>query len=101
MVFRESKEGEILKIHWLKLLGLIILDIFIIGLVREIGFNSDFNIPSLILESLHYNFTHLSFVGLVGALGMLLLSVGLILVFVSFITFNWIQFKSCFSKRKN
>lgn len=89
----------ILKINWLKLIGIIALDVFVIGLVKEVGFSADFNIPSFILEGLTYNFTHLSFLGLLGGLGMVALTISLCFMALTFIIFSWKQLKSCFQQK--
>ncbi|MGM8147319.1 hypothetical protein [Enterococcus faecalis] len=89
-----------MKIKWLKLVGLIALDIFVIGLVKEVGFSADFNIPSFILEGLTYNFTHLSFMGLLGGLGMVAITISLCFMSISFIIFSWEQLKSCFQRKR-
>ncbi|HFQ5702520.1 TPA: hypothetical protein ACHR3W_003037 [Listeria monocytogenes] len=66
-----------MKIRFGKLLGLIVLDIFVIGIVREVAFREDFSIPSFVLESITYNFTHFSFLGLLGGIGMIFLAITL------------------------
>lgn len=88
-----------MKIKFGKLFGLIVLDIFVVGVVKEIVFREDVNLPSFILESITYNFTHFSFLGLIGGVGMIVLSISLFFMAVSFIIFNWQQIKSCFQKR--
>lgn len=90
-----------MKIRFGKLLGLIVLDIFVIGIVREVGFREDFSIPSFVLESITYNFTHFSFLGLLGGIGMIFLAITLFFMAISFITFNWQQLKSCFQIKKD
>ncbi len=85
-----------LKINWLKLIGLIALDVFVIGIVKEVVFNPDFYLPSMILEGIIYNFTHLSFLGILGGLGMVALTISLCFMAFSFIIFSWEQLKSCF-----
>ncbi|GEP20745.1 hypothetical protein CKN63_12875 [Carnobacterium divergens] len=90
-----------MKIRLGKFLGLIVLDIFVIGMVREVAFREDFSLPSFILEGITYNFTHFSFLGLIGGLGMIVLSITLFFMAVSFISFNWQQLKSCFQIRKD
>lgn len=89
-----------MKIKFWKLLGLIVLDVFVIGIIREVGFRDDSNLPSFILESITYNFTHFSFLGLIGGIGMIILLAMLIVTAVYFIFFNWQQLKSCFKKGK-
>ena len=88
-----------MKIKFGKLFGLIVLDIFVVGLAKEIIFREDDNLPSFILESITYNLTHFSFLGLIGGVGMIVLSISLFFMAVSFIIFNWQQLKSCFQKR--
>lgn len=90
-----------MKIRFGKLLGLIVLDIFVIGIVREVAFREDFSIPSFVLESITYNFTHFSFLGLLGGIGMIFLAITLFLMAISFIIFNWQQLQSCFQIRKD
>lgn len=90
-----------MKIRFGKLLGLIVLDIFVIGIVREVAFREDFSIPSFVLESITYNFTHFSFLGLLGGIGMIFLAITLFFMAISFITFNWQQLKSCFQIKKD
>lgn len=90
-----------MKIRFGKLLGLIVLDIFVIGIVREVAFREDSSLPSFILESITYNFTHFSFLGIIGGIGMIFLVITLFLMAISFITFNWQQLKSCFQIRKD
>ena len=90
-----------MKIRFGKLLGLIVLDIFVIGIVREVAFREDFSIPSFILESITYNFTHFSFLGLLGGIGMIFLAITLFFMAIRFITFNWQQLKSYFQIKKD
>ncbi|EOK07272.1 DUF3601 domain-containing protein [Enterococcus faecalis] len=90
-----------MKINWLKLIGLIVLDVFFIGIVKEVGFNPDFYLPSMILEGIIYNFTHLSFLGILGGLGMVAITISLCFMALTFIIFSWGQLKNCFQLKHN
>lgn len=84
-----------MKVKFGKLFGWIVLDIFVVGVV----FNEGFNLLSFLLESITYNFTDFSFSGLiVGVLGIVS-SIWLFLMAVCFIILSWQQLKSCFQKR--
>lgn len=88
-----------MKVKFGKLFGWIVLDIFVVGVVKEAFFNEDFNLLSFLLESITYNFTDFSFSGLiVGVLGIVS-SIWLFLMAVCFIILSWQQLKSCFQKR--
>lgn len=91
-----------MKVKWLKLFGLILLDIFVIGIVIEMGFKDEygFYLPSFIVESVIYSFKHFSFLGLTGAIGMVFLPIMFLFMATNFIVFNWHQFKSCFQFKK-
>lgn len=90
-----------MKVKFGKLFGWIVLDIFVVGVVKEALFNDDeymFNLPSL-LEVITYNFTHFSFLGLIYVVLWIALSIWLFLQAVCFIIISWEQLKSCFQKR--
>lgn len=88
-----------MKVKFGKLFGWIVLDIFVVGVVKEAFFNEDINLLSFLLESITYNFTDFSFSGLiVGVLGIVS-SIWLFLMAVCFIILSWQQLKSCFQKR--
>ncbi|MDT2871691.1 hypothetical protein P7H84_12760 [Lactococcus lactis] len=76
------------------------LDIFIVGLVKEMFFSDDLNILTFIRESIAYNFTHISFTGILGGIGMFLLAILFIFTPICFLIVNWEQLKSCFQKNK-
>ncbi|UUX33732.1 hypothetical protein [Fundicoccus culcitae] len=62
-----------MKIKIGKLIGLIVLDIFVIGVIgefRDLAFREDFYLPSLILESITYHMTHFSFSGILSIVGI-------------------------------
>lgn len=88
-----------MKVNWLKLVGILLLDIFIVGIVKEMFFSDDLNIPSFIWESIAYNFTHISFTGISGGIGMFLLASMFIFMPICFLIVNWEQLKSCFQKK--
>lgn len=92
-----------LKIRWKKLLSLIIIDIYIIGLFREIALSDSLNLFSFIFEGIGYSFSHLSFLGLTSGLGMISLLIALLFMILSFIIFNYVQIKNCLeiNHRKN
>ncbi|TPF00612.1 hypothetical protein [Leuconostoc mesenteroides] len=90
-----------MRINWLKIVGIIVLDIFVVGLTKEIIFSEDINILKFIWESITYNFTHFSFSGLLGGMGMILLAIMFIAMLCSFLILNWQQLKSCFQKKPN
>jgi uncharacterized membrane protein YciS (DUF1049 family) len=92
-------EGIGLKIQWKKLLGLVVVDVFVIAFVREFAFRDDFTIFRFMLESIQYNLSHFSIVGLVGAFGMTVLFIFICGLVIKFIHFNWTQLKSSFSKK--
>ena len=88
-----------MKVKFGKLFGWIVLDIFVVGVVKEAFFNEDIDLLSFLLESVTYNFTDFSFSGLiVGVLGIVS-SIWLFLMAVCFIILSWQQLKSCFQKR--
>ena len=89
-----------MKVNWLKLVGILLLDIFIVGLVKEMFFSDDLNILTFIRESITYNFTHISFTGILGGIGMFLLAILFIFTPICFLIVNWEQLKSCFRKNK-
>lgn len=48
-----------MKVKFGKLFGWIVLDIFMVGVVKEVIFNEeDFNLPSVLLDAITYNSTH-------------------------------------------
>lgn len=95
---RTKDGGDYLKVNWLKFIGILVVDICIIGLVKEILFSDDINVLTFMWESISYNFTHFSFVGLFGMVGMLLLAIMFVFIPVCFLIINWEQLKSCFQK---
>lgn len=90
-----------MRINWLKLIGIIVLDIFIVGLTKEILFSDDINILMFIWESITYNFTHFSFAGLLAGVGMVLLAIMFPAMLLTFLIFNWQQLKSCCQLKSN
>lgn len=88
-----------MKVKFGKLFGWIVLNIFVVGVVKEAFFNEDFNLPSLLLENITYNFTHFSFLGLIVGVLWIAFSIWLFLMVVCFIIISWEQLKSCFQKR--
>ena len=82
-----------------QLLSIVVIDIFIIGLFKEILFSDDINILTFIRESLTYNLTHFSFSGVLGVLGMILLVMMIVFMPIGFLIINWQQLKSCFTKK--
>lgn len=90
-----------MKVKFGKLFGWIVLDIFVVGVVKEFFFyEEDFvNLPSLLLDYITYGFTQFSFSGLIIGVGAIVFSIWLFLQAVSFIILSWLQLKSCFQKR--
>ena len=89
-----------MKVKFGKLFGWIVLDIFMVGVVKEVIFNEeDFNLPSVLLEAITDNSTHFSFSGLIIVVLWIVFSIWLFLLAVSFIILSWQQLKSCFQKR--
>ena len=88
-----------MKIKFGKLFGWIVLDIFVVGVVKEVFFNEDFFLPSFLLDVITYNFTDFSFLGLICGVLSIVCSIWLFLQAVSFIILSWLQLKSCFQKR--
>lgn len=89
-----------MKVKFGKLFGWIVLDIFMVGVVKEVIFNEeDFNLPSVLLDAITYNSTHFSFLGLIAVVLWIGFSIWLFLLAVSFIILSWQQLKSCFQKR--
>ncbi|WP_288622403.1 hypothetical protein [uncultured Streptococcus sp.] len=82
-----------MKVKFGKLFGWIVLDIFVVGVVE------DFNLLSFLLESITYNFTDFSFLGLIAGVVGIVSSIWLFLMAVCFIILSWQQLKSCFQKR--
>lgn len=89
-----------MKVKFGKLFGWIVLDIFVVGVVKEVFFDEEygFNLPSL-LEVITDNSTHFSFLGLITEVLWIAFSIWLFLLAVSFIILSWQQLKSCFQKR--
>ncbi len=89
-----------MKVKFGKLFGWIVLDIFVVGVVKELFFNEDFFdlLPSLDVI-ITYNFTHFSFLGLIEGVLAIVFPIWLFLQAVSFIILSWLQLKSCFQKR--
>lgn len=91
-----------MKVKFGKLFGWIVLDIFVVGVVKEALFNDDeysFNLPSHLLDVITYNSTHFSFLGLICVVLWIAFSIWLFLQAVCFIIISWEQLKSCFQKR--
>lgn len=88
-----------MKVKFGKLFGWIVLDIFVVGVVKEAFFNEDFNLASFLLDAITYNFTDFSFLGLIGGVGAIVSLIWLFLMAVCFIIISWEQLKSCFQKR--
>lgn len=89
-----------MKVKFGKLFGWIVLDIFMVGVVKEVLFNEeDFNLPSVLLDAITYNSTHFSFLGLIAVVLWIAFSIWLFLMVVCFIILSWQQLKSCFQKR--
>lgn len=88
-----------MKVKFGKLFGWIVLDIFVVGVVKEAFFNEDINLLSFLLDNITYNFTHFSFLGLIAGVLCIACSIWLFLMVVCFIIISWEQLKSCFQKR--
>lgn len=89
-----------MKVKFGKLFGWIVLDIFMVGVVKEVFFNEeDFNLPSVLLDAITYNSTHFSFLGLISVVLWIAFSIWLFLTGVCLIILSWQQLKSCFQKR--
>lgn len=89
-----------MKVKFGKLFGWIVLDIFVVGVVKEVLFSEDFfELPSFLLDAITYNFTHFSFLGLIIGVLAIVFSIWLFLQAVCFIIISWEQLKSCFQKR--
>lgn len=89
-----------MKVKFGKLFGWIVLDIFMVGVVKEVLFNEeDFNLPSVLLDAITYNSTHFSFLGLIAVVLWIAFSIWIFLMVVCFIILSWQQLKSCFQKR--
>ncbi len=91
-----------MKVKFGKLFGWIVLDIFVVGVVKEVLFNDDeyfFNLPSHLLDVITDISTHFSFLGLIGVVLWIAFSIWLFLQAVCFIIISWEQLKSCFQKR--
>lgn len=88
-----------MKIKFGKLFGWIVLDIFVVGVVKEAFFNEDFNLLSFLLDIITYNFTHFSFLGLIVGVEAIVFSIYLFFTAVSFIIFSWLQLKKLFSEK--
>lgn len=88
-----------MKVKFGKLFGWIVLDIFVVGVVKEAFFYEDFNLASFLLDNITYGFTSFSFLGLIVGVVAIVSSIWLFLIVVCFIILSWQQLKSCFQKR--
>lgn len=86
-----------MKVKFGKLFGWIVLDIFVVVVVKEAFFDED--VPSMLLDIITYNFTHFSFLGLIMGVLAIVFPIWLFLQAVCFIIISWEQLKSCFQKR--
>lgn len=85
-----------MKVKFGKLFGWIVLDIFMVGVVKEVFFNEEdsINLPSFLLDVITDNS-----LGLITKVLWIGFSIWLFLLAVSFIILSWQQLKSCFQKR--
>lgn len=85
-----------MKVKFGKLFGWIVLDIFVVGVVKEVFFNEEdsVNLPSFLLDVITDNS-----LGLIAKVLWIGFSIWLFLLAVSFIILSWQQLKSCFQKR--
>lgn len=85
-----------MKVKFGKLFGWIVLDIFVVGVVKEVFFNEEdsVNLPSFLLDVITDNS-----LGLIAKVLWIAFSIWLFLLAVSFIILSWQQLKSCFQKR--
>lgn len=85
-----------MKVKFGKLFGWIVLDIFMVGVVKEVFFNEEdsINLPSFLLDVITDNS-----LGLITKVMWIAFSIWLFLLAVSFIILSWQQLKSCFQKR--
>lgn len=85
-----------MKVKFGKLFGWIVLDIFVVGVVKEVFFNEEdsINLPSFLLDVITDNS-----LGLIAKVLWIGFSIWVFLMVVCFIIISWEQLKSCFQKR--
>lgn len=88
-----------MKVKFGKLFGWIVLDIFVVGVVKEV-----FNVvvKEVLFDDDEYFFnlpSHFSSLGLIGVVLWIAFLIWVFLQAVCFIIISWEQLKSCFQKR--